>query len=81
MPKAPPIKPPPAVPTCTHEALTFEAKSNTYYIVCSKCASKWMAVDPITDTSRYGAIFQSYGNSPERVAPFYINPIPPRRPN
>ena len=63
---------------CTHESISFDAKSGTYYIVCSTCPAKWMAVAE-HDLPRYEAMFQSYGVNEERRSPFYLKPLTPKR--
>ena len=59
---------------CRHETLRFEPRSGTYYILCSHCDAKWMAVGP-QDSPRHEALIQGYGVSEDRSSPFYVKPV------
>lgn len=60
-------------PACTHESLSFDAKTGTYYIHCNACPARWMAVSD-ADQSRYEAMFQGYGPNEERRSLSYVKP-------
>jgi hypothetical protein len=75
MSKSAPAKklPGPKPGPCTHESISFDPKSGTYYLTCSACTARWLAVGP-NDEPRYEAMFQGYGVNEERRSLFYVKP-------